>query len=299
MEQQDLTGDLAQMQKAWKEGKDTPPGPPNGVYELQVQSASLKKAATSGKLMTFWEFMVLGGEYEGNVFRDVISLAMESGPYRVGQRIRRLGLDAPDDIGELPALFDLIAATNPIVRGRVQHSGDFINVNVQELLAEAPVITATGESIPEDPTSPFQPGVTVTIDVKGKKVPCVIRSVDRKAGSATLEDDVNVYEEVLLEDITVTTEADPMDGGAKGSPGTEPIPKEEPDDRRQELLEFCLSQNLQEADPEVSEKASATELLAVIDQYPWEVGELTPAEATLLKDKGIKVAPKKPAKKKK
>ena len=288
---------LDQMKQKWDEGRDTPPGPPDGVYEFQLQSADMR-ASSKGTLITMWEFLVIGGDYAGNVCRDMISVEMESGPYRIGQRLKKLGLEIPDDIHALPEVFDLLTATNPIVRARLRHSGDFINVNIQELLDSSPggvVPAPTGVDVDDGgptPSSPFGVGMLVSITHEGRVLSGPITTIDRKAGVCSFSDEDNLYEEVRLEDLTIVTDVPPTPEEAAAPVAKAPPPKKvnaSTTDDTEALLHFAIANGLE--GPGLDSTATREHLIEVISGYAWTTDRLEPNELALLGGAGIEVGP--------
>ena len=319
MPSSELKADLARMKDTWREKKDKPPGPDDGVYEMQLISIDMKKAQTSGKLMSFWDWTIISGEQEGMTFRDVLSLEGEGQPYRVAQRIAKLGYDAPEDPEDLLDLFEVMSQANPIVRARTRRSGDFINVTIQELLDASPApppkpapkpSTQAAKAAPaaaapiEDQSSPFQVGTMVELDYEGKVLVGRIVMVDRKAGCANFEDETQIYEEVPLADLRVHV---PAPVAQLPVPEVAATPTQEAaatntaeieaDAEKQALLEFCLSQSL--PDGGLNDQATVESLVGVLKTYEWKVEELSDAEKLLLTVHGIEVITPKPVSKKK
>lgn len=147
---------LASMRKTWKASKkvyDTMfagAKVPEGVYIAQVQKCALKESKSSGNLMIARQHLILEGEYKGTMLFDNMQLETEYGPVFARRWIETVGYEAPEDIEELPELLEAIAGEGPVCKVVVKHSGDFVNVNVSEML-DSGILDELGISTTVDP----------------------------------------------------------------------------------------------------------------------------------------------------
>lgn len=282
-----LDAKLARMQAAWQEQKDEPPGVPDGQYLLQLLSCEVREAASSGKLLTRWEHLVLEGDHEGTVLRDMISLEMDGGPYRVARRLQRLGADPPEELEDLPEVLSQLQEANPILRGTTRKSGDFLNVTVQELVDAEPGSVGTPKAKAagagtEEP--PFVVGEAVAFTAVEDEDPIevVITAIDLKEGTATLEDDEHIYEGIALENLELVPEAT-----------AEATPEQDEDEELAPLLEFCEAVDLQDELPD-EDSRTVESVVEVLREFEFNAADLTPEEVELLESHGLEVNKPKP-----
>ncbi|NIP40486.1 MAG: hypothetical protein GTN39_03120 [Candidatus Aenigmarchaeota archaeon] len=275
---------LNKMNDDWKDGKDTPPGPPDGTYAFQLQKAELREAQSSGKLYIAREHLVIDGEYEGEVVRDMMSLETDRGPYYIAKWIEKMGYEAPDKAKDIPDTLEAIQNDAPTYTGSIKHSGDFINVRVMEVLEGG---DGGGKSSPED-TGEKETGVAdkaegdTTIDV-GTKVKFEDEDGNELIGEVTdnsdqselhVEVDDDVYG-VAAEDCEIVDDDD-----SGGDPDPDPD-----EDNLVELLAIAQACEVEG----ISEDISLDDLVAAMSDYEWDAGELLEEETEALTRNGIAV----------
>lgn len=143
---------LAKMQDAWKESeqqyKTTFGGEkiPEGQYIARVQKAALREAKTSGKIMIGREHVIMEGDLKGSVVFDNMQLETPLGLAFTRRWIERMGYVSPDEVNGLLDVCNDITEKAPTVKIAVKHSGDFVNVDVLEVLEDGGAATAGAAS---------------------------------------------------------------------------------------------------------------------------------------------------------
>lgn len=280
----DVKARLKGMETAWKQGKDVAPGPPDGVYTLQLQAASLKVAESSGKLYIGREHLVIDGEFSGEVVRDMLSLETEKGPYFVAQWIEQMGYAPPDSVEEIEEVVNAISAANPTYTGSIKRSGDFINVRVRELLSSG----EEGEGEAEAPApAPIPSQKSAAPISKAKPIPASNTS-GWSIGSVVEYDNANGEAEAGTIVAFEGEEAHVQDGagGVWGVPLADlrPAPTPEPDDPTlPALIALAQAYGLDIMTEDDTVQTAAEKLGA----YDWDFNELTAEESKLLSDNGI------------
>lgn len=135
----ELNQALRSMRDRWSSGKGELPGPPAGVYRMQLQNAEMQ-VSSSGNPMVRREHLILDGQFTGEVVFDFISLSNELGDYNLSRWIEMMGYERPTDPEELPETIEAIATDTPTVQGRVRVARGFRNVDVQRLLDTSGVV---------------------------------------------------------------------------------------------------------------------------------------------------------------
>lgn len=129
-----FTKELKKAQEAWDAGKDSPPGVPEGTYEMQLQDIQLITAKSSGNLMLKREHLVIGGEYEGEVVYDNMVLSTEQNMYYLARFIESMQYEVPEDLSEIDDVLQALREENPTYNATVVKSGDFTNVRIQDVI---------------------------------------------------------------------------------------------------------------------------------------------------------------------
>ena len=224
---------LSAAQKLWKEGKDTPPGIPEGQYLMQLQDAKLAESST-GKLMVKREHFVVEGERAGETVYDVLVIEGERGPYMLASWIRMLGFEPPEDLSTLEDLFAQIVAAAPCCLVRAKRSGDFTNLTILELVAapeageaeEAPA--AAPAKAPVGLKGAFSLGQAVSFEDDDKNV---VTGKVIKVGPAgfNVQDDADggVWEDIPAQVLSAVAAAAPAKPKRKAPAQPEPEPEPE------------------------------------------------------------------------
>lgn len=109
-----------------------------GTYVVRLQSAKIIETKSSGKLMILREHIVTEGQWQGHVIRDYMNLESPMGMAFVRQWIDQCGYEFPDENPEeLEDVVEAIANESFTCKAIVKHSGDFINLSVQEIIESA------------------------------------------------------------------------------------------------------------------------------------------------------------------
>jgi len=109
-----------------------------GTYVVRLQSAKIVETKSSGKLMILREHIVTEGTWQGHVVRDYMNLESPMGMAFVRQWIDQCGYEFPDENPEeLEDVVEAIANEAFTCKAIVKHSGDFINLSVQEIIESA------------------------------------------------------------------------------------------------------------------------------------------------------------------
>ena len=119
--------------------------------------------------------------------------------------------------------------------------------------------------------------VDIGDDEEGVVATGAITAIDLEAGTATVEDDEHIYEEIALADLSP----------AEQQPETE---EPESDDEMAALVEFCESTGLDEQDPAFEGCESTEDIVTLLGAYEWKASDLTAEEVTLLESHGVAVA---------
>lgn len=135
----------ARWQESEKQYKTTFGGEkvPEGTYLARVQKVSIREAKSSGRLMIGREHVIIDGDMKGSAVFDYLQLETELGFAFTRRWIERMGYQAPDDAVGIVDICTDITEKAPTVKIAVKHSGDFINVDVLEVVNE-------GEETPEE-----------------------------------------------------------------------------------------------------------------------------------------------------
>lgn len=292
----DFDKKLKQMNKDWKEGKDAPPGAPDGTYAMQLQAVGIREAESSGNLYVNREHLITDGEHEGSVLYDMLSLATERGPYFVARFIDQMGYEAPENIADLPETLEAIQNDAPCYMGTVKHNGDFINVRIGEVTG-----ATEEETKPKARTAPKKkgdpdPGPTADQkeQVEEGKIPLgtKVKFTDAKEGeiAGTIIDNDDP-ENHHVEDPNgdpwgvPANECEIIEGVEPDADGDIPGTGEEPSDELIELIALAQACDM-------AEVTADDDLEAVVEKlgaYTWEADQLTDDEIALLKNNKIKV----------
>jgi len=256
---------LASMKKTWKSSKkvyDTMfagAKVPEGVYIAQVQKCALKESKSSGNLMIARQHLILEGEYKGTMLFDNMQLETEYGPVFARKWIETVGYETPEDIEELPELLEAIASEGPVCKVAVKHSGDFVNVNVSEML-DSGILDELGISTTVDPD---EEDSTSDEGDDGDD--------DDDDGSAEQEEDVEVVEE------------EKPKAKAKAKAKAKPKAKSKKESlSEKDLKEFCVSQDIDFEDSDDFDT-----LKELISEFTYNRSELDAKEVKLLEALGL------------
>lgn len=271
----DFEKKLDEMNQNWGEGKDTPPGPPDGTYAMQLQNCEIREAQTSGKLYIAREHLVIDGEFEGEVVRDMMSLETDRGPYFISRWIDQMGYESPDKASDLPETLEAIKNDAPTYTASLKHSGDFINVRVQEVLdsGKEPAkpedeVTPTAKKV-EGGSKSIELGTRVKFeDEDGNEI---IGKVVNNSDDAEIhvENDKEELYGAALTDLTVVDGA--TDGGEE--------------DNLVSLLTLAQSCEVEG----LSDDMSLEDLIKTLQGYEWDANELLEEEVKLLTDNKVEV----------
>lgn len=253
---------LTQLQKQWERSTETAGKVPPGLYHARLQEASLAESA-AGRLQVHREFLILEGEHEGRVLHDYMQLETEQGPTFIRRWIEQMGYNAPSKADELEETIDAINQEAAELQIKVVHSGDFVNVRIQRVLAVTPqpakpTVSAKAPVAAAAPApAPAQGGL-----FSGKTPPPVQAPVNSQA------------------------QAKPT-GKVPVKVGKATQAKEEPEaPELVKLIAFAQGQGLE---PAVTEASSYDEVVDVITNYSFEVSELLPDEVAMLKAIGATI----------
>lgn len=286
-------GKLKKMKKLWDDGKDSPPGVPDGIYQMQLQACTLKESQ-NGKLYIAREHLVLEGEFEGEVVRDMISLETDQGPYYVAKFIDQMGYEVPEDVTDIPEVLETIENDASVYKASAKRSGEFTNVRIQEIIEEgaAPKEDTTPEPEKEKETEEEKPkqrrgrrkkeGVSSTYAV-GDEVFFTDDDNCKSVGKIVKpEDDDNIKEnERLIEDANgdlwalKISELTPADGESSE------------DETQAKLLAFGQACDIEGLNDEMSVK----EIVKLFSDFEWPEDQLLPEEMELLHSVNIKTKP--------
>lgn len=107
---------------------------PAGNYVAKLQSAVIKESQSSGKLMIAREHLITEGEFANITIYDNIMLETPMGFTFVRRWVDMMGYEQPEQPEEIEDIVSDIAEEAPVVKIRIKHSGDFVNVSVIEVL---------------------------------------------------------------------------------------------------------------------------------------------------------------------
>jgi len=128
---------------------------PAGNYTAKLQSAVIKESQSSGRLMIAREHLLVQGEFTNITIYDNIMLETPMGFTFVRRWIDMMGYEQPERPEDLEDIVAEIAEDAPMVKIRIKHSGDFVNVSVIEVLdgegtAEEESVDTSTEEVTED-----------------------------------------------------------------------------------------------------------------------------------------------------
>jgi len=274
---------LQEMNEHWKDGKDKSVFKvQDGVYQMQLMKAEIK-TSQKGNLYIAREHLILEGEFEGEIVRDIMSLETDRGPTFVARWIQQCGVEVPDDLTDLDTTIETIAENHPIVEASVKTDGDFQNVNVRNVVEES---AEAGEEEEEEENESddddegdeeFNEGDTV--NYKGEEA--VISEIEGDKywlDLASQDELINASINEIKKDDDGSDGSDGGDGGDSDS-----------DEDKAELLALIQSH----LEDEVDEDTTKEEILKIVNEYDWKEEELTKDEQELLKNNDVKVVVKK------
>ena len=283
---------LDKMKEMWDKRSEAP-GVPEGKYNLQLQSCILDEAKSSGNLLIKREHLVTSGEYEGEVIKDMMALQTEMGPYFVAKFIDQMGYESPDNPADLPDTLAAIEGEAPCYTANVKRSGEFTNVNIEELIEgegegkDDPPESGSGgggeeekkpaaKKVSKKPSTSeiFEKGTAVTFnDDDGNAMEGIVDSYDEKDDEYMVEVDDNLW--AVPKDNVTSLET--TGNGGEGSSD---------DDTKIALLEFATAWDVKE----VTDSDSVEEIIGKLKSYNWVSGELTDEEKTLLGENEIELS---------
>jgi hypothetical protein len=265
---------MKEMKDRWAR-KNSMSGVPAGTYEMQLQSAALKEAKSSGKLGIHREHLILSGDQEGEVVFDQLSLETDRGPYFIARWIEQMGFAAPDDVSELEEVVRGIADEAPSYTAKVTLSeGGFTNVNIIALLdgnggdAGDDGAGTQGE-LDLDALQAF----ATAYNIEGDSEEEIIAALDECAWSAA---DLTEDEILLLQAAGIVVDgADEASGDPVDDADAEQIVL---------LVAFAEAQGADLGDVETLE-----DVVTALDGYEWTKKGLKKAEVEMLQGVGIEV----------
>jgi len=275
---------------------------PEGQYKLQLLSASMAFAKTSGALMIKRQHQVLDGDHEGKHVFDNLVLTHVFGWNNAQKWMELCGYEVPDDPEEVEDVITGINEENPIVIARVTKSGEdnsFTNVHVIELLEESAEVEDDDDE--EEKPAPkkgkakkasgeFDIGDAVTFEDDDGGVTSG-KIVDFEDDEAHVEDEEG---EVWVIEVADLSKADKKEKKTKKTKKTK---KKDEDDDTALLLAFCQAQGIDQEE-NVDEDTSLEDLVEILSEYEWDGSELSDGECELLDRVGVEYKKAKKGKKK-
>lgn len=135
-----LVEKLKQAQERWAESeaqyKKTFGGEKvaEGTYLAKVTKVRLEENKNNGKLRIAREHIILEGEMKGVPVIDNLQLETPLGMPFARRWLERMGYESPEEIERLIDICEDITKESPTVKIMVKHSGDYINVDVLEVI---------------------------------------------------------------------------------------------------------------------------------------------------------------------
>ena len=268
---------------------------PEGLYTMQLVEATMKETQ-SGALRASIQYCVAEGEHSGESIYDGFMLEKDGEFFEMGAKMLKQWIERMDyEVPELDELEDILAqmtADAPMVYAEVKKKGDFTNVRVRERLGEgsapapAPKKAAKtstkktkGKKAKPAADCPFSIGDEVSFEDEGDTITGKITAIDDEC-CTVLSDDEEDWEEIPF-DILSAAEEEPEEE----EPEEEEPEEEEEGEDTSELLAFAGAHDLEGIDDEMELDA----IVEAINEYEWNVKELTKEEVTLLDDAGVEV----------
>jgi len=112
---------------------------PAGKYEMKLSDIKFLEKTKDNvtKLSLARTFTVLSGEHAGMCQKDFMALSNETGLSFALQFVGVMGYEIPSDPSGLPEIIEDMQQSQPTVIAEIVHSGEFVNVRVQECLESA------------------------------------------------------------------------------------------------------------------------------------------------------------------
>ena len=308
---------LKEMNERYETAKESTQGVPEGKYTLQIQSCEIKESG-SEKLYVLIEYLVMDGDYEGEVIRSTQFFENDVGLRILCQWIEQLGFELPDDIADLEDIIEQIADAAPMINATVKPNDDYApNVYIDELLEEEDAETgddAEGEEEQaeeeedgaeeeeeegEEEETPDDSLVGQTIIANDDGLEYTVVEV-AEDGTLTVENEDGDRYDVANGDYEIVqgeeeeeeqAEEEEEDGAEEEEEEGEEASE---DDSDEDIREFAIAAGF-----EIDESIATEDLIVAMKKETWKEAELEPDEIELLGQYDIKVtkAKKAPAKK--
>ena len=138
---------LKAMQDGWENNREFEPNVPEGIYQMQLQSAELCESKSSGNLQIRRIHLVIDGEYANETVKDYLQMETEKGPAFVAGWLEDMDYEVPEDIMKIEGILEKMTNASPTVQAEVTSSkGGFTNVRIKKLLDEGSVSLGSTDS---------------------------------------------------------------------------------------------------------------------------------------------------------
>lgn len=118
----------AEADEVWGDGqKAAEEDNPVGTFQININSATLGRAMSSGKLQIIYELAILAGKYKDVVIRKYDGLGSAKQAKITQQQLKRIGIDASRlSVQQLPAA--LLTLTDKKLVATAKQNGEFYNI---------------------------------------------------------------------------------------------------------------------------------------------------------------------------
>ena len=160
---------------------------PEGEYVARLSNCKFH-TSSAGKLSLMRTFSVMEGECQGMAQTDFMSLGNEVGLAIAMQFLDIMGYEIPEEPEAWEPIVVDLKTNMPVVKIKIKHSGDFVNVQVLEVLEDSS--TSELEEVEEEEELEGEGDVFDEMDRSALKKELKSRGVDFKVYQSTTDDEI-------------------------------------------------------------------------------------------------------------